>query len=188
MTRPKWITSVDDVTEQAAKALGFMTERQLADRLGLAPQYVHDQLSRPKVTNRDNPLYSISRPAVRLGTIPLYSADQLAGVLLGQDARDAAREKLPTLLYDDCQKRGYTGYAELAAATGLHVGTLKKYAEGYEDFPVAVACREPRGGAPGSRPRMLPAAAVLDFLECHSKIEPQALAAARVTLAVPGHE
>jgi AraC-like DNA-binding protein len=143
-------------TDPGESVTDYLRVEDVADRLGKSPNTISDLLSRAPITSSTNPLGPVSRPARRLGMVPLYSKEQVDEALRRQEidaSRDrhfgGADEQLPTLSIAECRKRGLITLAETVRRSGLHEQTLRRWTRDDHTYPPAVALQARPSGESG---------------------------------------
>ena len=144
-TRARWIEGIPDLHDEGklGEAGTYLTVNQVSEHTGFSPKTITDLLSREVITS-DQPLGALSRPAVRIGTTPLYSQDQVTECLRRHSAsgRSSVASTVPKITAEQAQRSGLVTVQEIATEYGFHEQSVRKWASRTRDFPKVVATRE----------------------------------------------
>jgi AraC-like DNA-binding protein len=155
--RAQWVEGIDDLYSNLAAATNYLTVADVAEELGLSQSTIADLLSRPPIDSERNVLRSLSRPAARIGSRPLYSREQVA------EARDRQHEdlrgphrylgggaqRLERVSLREAWKRSLISTSEIATLCGRHPQTVRRWSRNEVGFPPAVALRQRPAGSSG---------------------------------------
>lgn len=186
-TRAQWVTGIDDLINDLAKAANYLNVSQVATETGLAVATITDLLSRPPITSEANPQGPLSRPEARIGNQPLYSHEQVAEakrrLAAGRHSHfGGGDEPLPSVDPADARKRNLLSTEEIAslatrtkdgkpAPDGVRDQTIRRWSRDHQDFPPRVALRAREGGHPGVPMVMYDGLKAIEWLIQHSYAE-----------------
>jgi hypothetical protein len=162
-TRAQWAEGIPDLYDEGRldDAKEYLTIAEVSELTGFSPGNIRNALSRPVITSQTNALGPLSRPAVRIGSRPLYSREQ-AEKAKGLRVKPGDRkhfgggdESLPGVTFEEAERAGLVSMLDIAQVVGLHEQTVRGWARTSDDFPDPVGLRERHPAEPKGAPSVV---------------------------------